>query len=334
MMRALLCLAFFVVPSSIVQAHEMRPGYLEIRETATDTYVVLWKVPARGMDERLSLRLRFADDVEQLTEPVSAFVGGAHIQRLRIRRTGGLTGTPIAIDGLADTYTDVLLRLERLDGTEITRRLTPDRPSYVVEANPGPGQVAWTYFVLGVEHILFGIDHLLFVLALLLIVGSWKKLFGTITAFTIAHSITLSLATLGFVHVPGPPVEAIIALSIVFVAAEIIRGRQGQPGLTARAPWLVAFTFGLLHGFGFAGALSDVGLPQTSIPMALLTFNVGVEAGQLLFVGAAVVLFAVVRRAEYRPPEWACRVPAYAIGGVAAFWMIERITGFLITTAS
>ena len=165
-------------------------------------------------------------------------------------------------------------------------------------------------------------------LALLLIVAGWKKLIGTITAFTAAHSITLALATLGFVHVPGPPVEAVIALSIVFVASEIIRGRQGNPGLTARAPWLVAFTFGLLHGFGFAAALSEVGLPQKSIPMALLTFNIGVEAGQLLFVAAALALYAMFRRIPMTPPEWACRVPAYAIGGIAAFWMIERTAGF------
>ena len=329
-MRYSFALPFLVlfVSASVAYAHEMRPGYLEIRETATDTYDVIWKVPARGDDQRLSLHLRFADDVELLTEPVSGFRGTAHVQRLRIRRDGGLTGTPITIEGLSRTYTDVVLRLERLDGTELTRRLTPAEPSWVVEAVPGPGQVAWTYTVLGVEHILLGIDHLLFVLALLLIVAGWKKLVGTITAFTLAHSITLALATLAFVHVPGPPVEAIIALSIVFVAAEIIRGRQGHPGLTARAPWLVAFTFGLLHGFGFAGALSEVGLPQKSIPMALLTFNVGVEAGQLLFVVGALVPYAIIRRIRWNPPEWVCRVPSYAIGGIAAFWMLERVAGF------
>ena len=151
---------------------------------------------------------------------------------------------------------------------------------------------------------------------------------GTITAFTVAHSITLALATLGFVHMPGPPVEAIIALSIVFVAAEIIRGRQGNPGLTARWPWIVSFTFGLLHGFGFAGALSEVGLPQKSIPLALLTFNLGVEAGQLLFVAAVLVLNSIARRIAITPPKWTWHVPAYAIGGVAAFWMIERTVGF------
>ena len=323
---------FFLVAAAVVPSlatsHEMRPGYLEIRESAPETYDVFWKVPARGEAQRLGLYLRFADDVEMLAEPVAGFMGGAHVQRMRIRRTGGLTGTPVAIDGLDGTFTDVLLRLEHADGTELTHRLTPEAPSYVIQARPGVGQVAWTYFVLGVEHILLGVDHLLFVLALLLLVAGWRKLAGTITAFTVAHSITLALATLGFVHVPGPPVEAIIALSIVFVAAEIIRGRQGNSGLTARWPWVVSFTFGLLHGFGFAGALSEIGLPQSSIPIALLTFNLGVESGQLLFVGAVLSIYAIVRWIKVTPPELVWRIPPYAIGGVSAFWMIERVVGF------
>ena len=314
--------------SACADAHEMRPGYLEIRESSTDTYEVLWKVPARGVNERLSLHLKFADDVEMLTDPVSGFMADAHVQRMRVRREGGLTGTEISIVGLAGTFTDVLMRLQRLDGTEITHRLTAARPRYIVAANPSIWQVGWTYFVLGVEHILLGIDHLLFVLALLLIVADWRKLIGTITAFTVAHSMTLAIATLGFVNVPGPPVEAIIALSIVFVAAEIIRGQQGTTGLTARWPWVVAFSFGLLHGFGFAGALSEVGLPQTSIPMALLTFNIGVEAGQLMFVAAALCVYWVGVTMRIKIPKWAGTIPAYAIGGVAAFWMIERVIGF------
>jgi len=312
----------------LTAAHEMRPGYLEIRESSPESYEVLWKVPALGDDMRLGLYLRFADDVKTVSEPAAGFIGGAHTERLRIQRNGGLTGTRVTIDGLDATFTDVLLRLERLDGTEITHRLTPASPSYVIEAEPGSGQVAWTYLILGTEHILLGIDHLLFVLALLMVVAGWRKLVGTITAFTVAHSITLALAALGFVHVPGPPVEAIIALSIVFVAAEIIRGRQGNPGLTARLPWIVAFTFGLLHGFGFAGALSEIGLPQSAIPLALFTFNVGVEIGQLLFVAIVLVLYAIGRRIQPVPPEWAWRVPTYAIGGVAAYWMIERFVGF------
>jgi len=312
----------------LADAHEMRPGYLEIRESAPDTYDVLWKVPALGDDMRLGLYLRFDDDVRTITEPVAGFLGGAHTQRLRIQRDGGLTGTLVTIDGLDATFTDVLLRLERADGTEITHRLTPANPSYVIEAEPGTGQVALTYLVLGTEHILSGVDHLLFVLALLMVVVSWRKLVGTITAFTVAHSITLALAALGFVHVPGRPVEAIIALSIVFVAAEIVRGRMGKPGLTARLPWIVAFTFGLLHGFGFAGALNEIGLPQSAIPLALFTFNVGVEIGQLLFIAAIFVLYAIAKRIQPTPPEWAWRIPTYAIGGVAAYWMIERFVGF------
>jgi len=328
--RVILCLFVLGLLPALSNAHEMRPGYLEIRETATDTYDVLWKVPALGDDMRLGLYLRFEDDVRNVTEPVSGFIGSAHTQRMRIQRENGLIGTTITIDGLDATYTDVLLRLERANGVEITHRLTPTSPSYVVQAEPGHGQIALTYIMLGVEHILLGIDHLLFVLALLMIVANFKKLVATITAFTIAHSITLALAALGFVSMPGPPVEAIIALSIVFVAAEIVRGRQGIAVLTARVPWIVAFTFGLLHGFGFAGALSEIGLPQSAIPLALFSFNVGVEIGQLLFVSGVVVLYSIAKRIQPVPPAWAWRIPTYTIGGVAAFWTIDRIAGFWV----
>ena len=323
-----LIVAFAAVLSPAAYAHEMRPGYLEIRESAPDIYEVLWKVPARGTNERLGLYLRFADDVEMLTEPVSGFTAGAYIQRMRIRRTGGLTGSPITIDGLTGSYTDVLLRLERADGTELTRLLTPDRPTYVVEANPGLGQVIWAYFVLGGEHILLGIDHLLFILALLLVVVGWRKLVGAISAFTVAHSITLAAATLGFVHVPQQPVEAAIALSIVFVACELVHQRQGRPGLTQRRPWIVAFAFGLLHGLGFAGALSEVGLPQQAIPSALLFFNVGVEAGQLLFVSTLLLLWQISLRLRVEWPRWAWQVMVYGIGSVAAYWFLDRTLSF------
>ena len=182
--------------------------------------------------------------------------------------------------------------------------------------------------VLGIEHIWGGVDHLLFVLALLLIVKGLRRVILTITAFTVAHSITLAAATLGYVHVPGAPVEAAIALSIVFVAAEIVHGLQGRPGLTARAPWIVAFTFGLLHGFGFAGALAEVGLPQHAIPVALLFFNVGVELGQLLFVGAVALVVRALGEARMTWPRWSEAVPAYAIGTVAMFWVIQRVLDF------
>jgi hydrogenase/urease accessory protein HupE len=193
--------------------------------------------------------------------------------------------------------------------------------------------VARTYFLLGVEHILSGIDHLLFVLALMLLVKGMGRIIATVTAFTLAHSLTLAGATLGFVQMPGPPIEAVIALSIVFVASEIIHSRRGSPGLTERYPWVVAFTFGLLHGFGFAGALAEIGLPQASIPMALLFFNVGVEAGQLLFIASLLAILAlarqITRRINVPQPAWAWAVPPYAIGGVAAFWVIQRIAAFI-----
>jgi hydrogenase/urease accessory protein HupE len=195
--------------------------------------------------------------------------------------------------------------------------------------SPGPLEVVASYTVLGVEHILLGVDHLLFVAALMMLVRGLRPLLLTITAFTIAHSVTLALATLGLIRVPGPPVEAVIALSIVFVAVEILRRDKGRPSLASERPWMVAFSFGLLHGLGFAGALAEVGLPEASIPLALVFFNVGVEIGQLVFVGVLLVGAALLRRlAGPIPPRWATLVPAYAIGGLASFWLIERILAF------
>jgi hydrogenase/urease accessory protein HupE len=313
-------------------AHEMRPAYLELRQTAADTYDVLWKVPGRGEDLRLGLYVQFPADTRNLTEPHGAMVNNALTERWSVQRAGGLTGGRVHIDGLSATMTDVLVRLERLDGSTQVTRLTPSAPSFVVEAAPGRLEVARTYLVLGVEHILGGFDHLLFVLALLILVKGSRRLIATITAFTVAHSLTLAGATLGVVHVPGPPVEAAIALSIVFVAAEVIRSRQGESGLTERLPWVVAFIFGLLHGFGFASALNEVGLPQSAIPVALLFFNVGVEIGQLLFIAAVFIVMALARRLMRRVgllrPAWAWRVPPYLIGSVSAFWMIQRLAAF------
>lgn len=255
-------------------------------------------------------------------------VNNAFIERWRAKCTGGLTGGTIHIAGLSATMVDVLVRLERLDGTTQVTRLTPSVPAFVVEAAPRSMQVAATYLKLGVEHILLGVDHLLFVLALLMLVKGTRRLIATVTAFTVAHSLTLAGATLGVVHVPGAPVEAAIALSIVFVAAEIMHGRQGATGLTERFPWIVAFIFGLLHGFGFASALSEVGLPPSAIPVSLLFFNVGVEIGQLFFIASVFAVMAFARRISVPQPAWAWRVPPYVIGSVAAFWTIQRIAAF------
>ncbi len=308
--------------------HEVRPAYLQLRQTSPDTYEVLWKVPARGENLRLSLYVEFPAGCTNVTTPRSEFAGESFTERWTMKCAGGLSGETLHIAGLSATMTDVLVRLERLEGATIITRLTPSSPSFVVEAAPRPLQVAMTYSKLGIEHILTGVDHLLFVFALLLITwGGWKMV-KTVTAFTVSHSVALTAAALGYVHVPQKPVEAIIALSIVFVAAEILHGMHGREGVTARAPWVVAFTFGLLHGLGFAGGLTEAGLPEGHIPLALLFFSIGVETGHFLFIGAVLAAFAAVRCMRLPAPRWAPLIPAYAIGTVAMFWVMERLAAF------
>jgi hydrogenase/urease accessory protein HupE len=309
-------------------AHEVRPAYLELRQTAPETYDVLWKVPGQGEDLRLGIYVELPAGCTNLTAPRSAMVNNAFTERWTVKCAGGLTGGTIQIAGLTATTTDVLVRLERLDGTTRVTRLTPSAPSFVVEGSPGALEVARTYAVLGVEHILTGIDHLLFVLALLIITRGGWTLAKTVTAFTISHSLTLSAATLGWVHVPQEPVEAMIALSIVFTAAEVVRMRRGATSITSSAPWVVAFAFGLMHGLGFAGGLSEAGLPAVHIPTSLLFFSIGVESGHFLFIGVTLSMIAVVRRTHVPSPRWLELVPPYAIGGVAMFWVIERMGGF------
>jgi hydrogenase/urease accessory protein HupE len=328
--RSLLVVLLLVAGGcSLARAHEVRPAYLELKQTDADAFDVLWKVPAMGDNLRLGLYVRFPESCQLDVEPTGMFIGDAYVERSSIREPNALVGANIHIDGLRTTLTDVLVRIERMDGSTQVARLMPESPSLLVEASPSAWRVSWTYLVLGVEHILLGFDHLLFVLALVLLVKGWRRLVGTITSFTVAHSITLALATLGFVHVPGPPVEASIALSIAFVASEIVRARQGSPGLTERAPWLIAFTFGLLHGLGFAGALSEVGLPQQAIPLALLFFNVGVELGQLAFVAAILLAMNVIRSIPVRAPSPIWKLAPYGIGSLAMYWVIERTCGFL-----
>lgn len=349
--------------ATVSKAHEVRPAFLELTERERGVFDVLWKVPATGgiplageeipheqpvmaADENLPKSMpcgcpaptaaqltrgvlpihpSLPKDAEMISFPRVTRIQGAEIKRLTIR-TGlqGLDGWEVSVHGLPATMVDVLVRIALADGRVVSRLLRPDDPSFVFNPDHAGPKVS-EYFVLGVEHILFGMDHLLFVLALVLIVRGVGPLVKTITAFTIAHSITLALATLGVVNVSSAPVEAVIALSIVFVAAEIVRGYQGRRGLTERAPWLVALTFGLLHGFGFAGALSEVGLPPNDIPMALLLFNVGVEAGQLVFVAVVIGIIALLRRLQVPQFEWARLLPPYAIGSVAMFWVIQRV---------
>lgn len=326
-------LAWFVPAAS---AHEVRPGYLLLQEVGEGEFDVTWKVPANG-EYRLGLHAQLPRGCSGAPAG-GRFAGGAFIEQWRARCPDGLVGRAIAIEGLSATRTDVLVRLERGDGTTQTARLTPEQVSFVVTAAPDRYEVIRTYFALGVEHILLGVDHLLFVLGLMFLVGSWRRLVATVTAFTVAHSITLAAATLGFVHVPQAPIEAAIALSVMFVAAEVLRAAHGHAGLATRAPWTVAFLFGLLHGFGFAGALGEIGLPQKDIPLALLFFNLGVEAGQLLFITAVMLLLSVVTRLIRRPgtddrgpwrSEALLRTPvAYVVGSLAAYWVVQRVVGF------
>ena len=328
MMRRLIGVAILALLTSVAAADVFRPAYLEISELGHDEYAVLWKVPTLGSDQRLAAYVRAPDGAEIIDEPRVVATGDSWTERTTIRFAGGLAGQVFTIEGSAVGVTEVIARVERLDGSSQVERLPMEQPRFVVQPPQGVGAVAWSYFVLGVEHILGGIDHLLFVLALLLIVRGSRRIIATVTAFTVAHSLTLAAATLGWVHVPGPPVEAIIALSIVFVASEVVHARQGRKGLTEQAPWVVAFSFGLLHGFGFAGALAEVGLPQIAIPLALLTFNVGVEVGQLMFVAVVLVLGHIGARFLRGDASWLPVATAYAIGSVAAYWTIERIAGF------
>jgi hydrogenase/urease accessory protein HupE len=325
-MRAVLLALLWLVAAPAL-AHEVRPAYLELHEDKAGEFRVLWKTPMRG-ELRLALSPVFSGKTQALTPATTRQTGGAAVQTWRIKAIEPLRGQTLRIDGLEATMTDALVRAEFADGTNWTKRFTPQEPVVTIPPRQSGWSVAGEYTQLGIEHILLGIDHLLFVLALLIITRGGWKLVKTVTAFTVAHSITLGLAALGFVHVPQAPVEAIIALSIVFVATEILHAQQGREGITARAPWLVAFTFGLLHGFGFAGALTEIGLPQGQIPLALLFFNVGVEFGQLLFIAVALSLILLIRRIRFDFPGWAAHVPPYAIGSLAMFWVIQRVAAF------
>lgn len=326
---SLILLTCFVSPCF---ADEFRPAYLQLTQVDEVIYEVLWKVPAIDENRTLMVNPVFPAGTETIGPVGSSFANNAVVQRWRIRVAGGLGGRTVTFTGLAQTRTEVLVRFVRPDGTTQLGRVIPAEARIEISASPGAFDVARTYTVLGIGHILTGFDHLLFVLALVILVNGRSRLIATVTAFTLAHSVTLALATLGVLHVPGPPVEALIALSIVFVAAEIVHARQDYPGLSQRYPWVVAFVFGLLHGLGFAGALAEVGLPPLSIPAALLFFNIGVEIGQLMFIAAVFGLVALtgwmVRSVRVPQPMWLWRVPPYLIGGMASYWVFERIASF------
>jgi len=328
-LAAALFTVFAVAPHSLpggptpVVAHEVRPGYLELRETAPGIFNVLWKKPARG---NLILKIDpvFPAGCAVIGIGSEEMRGAAYLARTTLECKDGLAGKTIEIAGLRTTLTDVLVRLHYLNGLEETHLVQPNSPSLVVGGPSGVAQRIGAYARLGIEHIALGVDHLLFVLGLLLIVSSTMMLLKTITAFTLAHSITLGIATLGFARAPELPLNAVIALSILFLGPEIVRVWRGETSFTIRHPWVVAFAFGLLHGFGFASGLTAMGLPQTEIPLALLFFNIGVELGQLAFVFLVLGLARSFRTLEIRWPSWAQLVPGYAVGTLGALWFIER----------
>lgn len=309
-------------------SHEMQPGAFEMRQLTDERFEILWRAPIY-YNRPHPARLQFPSDWEILRQPSARHLGDSILHRHLVRVPATtLDQAVIRFDGLEATITDVFARFVWLDGS-VTRTIArPGQPQIRVSAQRSSWQVAQDYTLLGIDHILSGFDHLGFVLALLLIVRGTRRLLITVTAFTLAHSITLAAATLDLVHLPGPPVEATIALSILFLAVELVRLDRGCAGLTARYPWIVAFIFGLLHGFGFAGALTEVGLPQNEIPLALLMFNVGVELGQLMFIALVLVLITLARQSGRSWPRWCDRIPAYGIGSMASFWLIERLSRF------
>ncbi len=319
-----------LVSSVAARAHDARPAYLEITQTTPTRYDVLWRTPVlSGMP--LPVLLKLPDVLHEVTPPHTQELSDSLVERRVVEATRGLAGQRIEFVGLQGTIADVLVRVRLTNGATTTVMVRPSQPWVEIPASPdGPFAIVVAFVGHGIGHILGGYDHLLFVFALLLIVRSTRVLIWTITAFTLAHSITLALATLGLVQVPGPPVEAAIAFSILLLASEIVRLRRGESSLTARWPWVVAFCFGLLHGFGFAGALSEIGLPQGDIPLALFAFNVGVELGQLAFIGAVLGTLWVARRlSNLRVIERRLTQAApYAIGALAAFWFVERVAAF------
>ncbi|AFP30873.1 HupE/UreJ family protein [Marinobacter sp. BSs20148] len=319
----------------LAHADEYRPAYLEFKQTSDNEFNMLWKVPAKGQNRRLSLYVELPSDITKPSETVSAFIGGAYIERSTINRQGGLAGSKIGIRGLERVSTDVLVRIQRLDGSSETARLNARSTSFMVKGAPELWSVVNTYLVFGVEHILEGFDHLLFVACLIFIAGTWRRILITITGFTLAHSITLTLAGLELVRIPIPPIEATIALSIVFLAREIALDKRDT--LTWRHPIAVSASFGLLHGFGFASALAEIGLPQTEIPAALLAFNVGVEIGQVVFVASVILIFQLITQSlkslKADSANWVQKIEkpmAYAIGSITMFWTLERVSGFWI----
>lgn len=318
------------------QAHALEPGFLELQHIGGEEWRVTWRKP-QVAGRPMPIDALLPDNCQPRQGPAPSFDGRAFITGWIAACRGGLAGGTIHIEGLDRTRTDVLVRYTLAQQVSArAMRLTAASPGFVVPAAPSAYAVVNSYFALGVDHILKGVDHLMFVFLLLLLIRDWWKLLAAVTSFTVAHSFSLAAASLGLIVVPAPPVEAIVALSIVFLASELLHPPGEEKRLSERYPWVVAFAFGLLHGLGFARALLEVGLPEGEVPLALLAFNVGVEAGQLLFIavilglGVALArLYPSVARSFVAPASAGLRVVSYGFGTLAAFWVVQRVAGFM-----
>ena len=320
----ILALLLLILPCSGIHAHESQPGTVELKQVDKDRYEVIWRAPIY-FGQPHPARLELPDHWKTAVEPTVRVLADSQVFRQVVTvGSQGVEGSILRFPGLENTVTDIFVRLNRLDGTVMTAVVSPAKPYAQLRGERTWYSTAGEYISLGFHHILQGVDHLLFVLGLLLIVKSRMMLLKTVTAFTVAHSITLALATLGYASVPLPPLNAAIALSILFLGPEIVRSWRGETSLTINYPWVVAFLFGLLHGFGFASGLSTTGMPKTELPLALLFFNVGVELGQLVFVFTALGLKKSFKVLEVQWPRWAEALPGYIVGSLGAYWTIQR----------
>ncbi len=329
-----LLLAGALAPTRLA-AHALEPGFLDLVPLGGDDWRVTWRIPQVG-DRPMPIDAVLPEGCTPRRGPAPSFDGRAFVTGWIAACPGGLAGGEVRIEGLERTRTDVLVRFTPGgDAASKAMRLTAASPAFVLPETQGPLSVFTSYFSLGIDHILNGIDHLLFVFLLLLLVRDWRTLLGAVTAFTVAHSLSLAAASLGWIVVPSPPVEAVVALSIAFLAAELLQSPGAEQRLVERAPWIVAFAFGLLHGLGFASALREIGLPEGDVPLALFAFNLGVEAGQVLFIavvlalGAAFVRLCPAGRGLLAPGSRGLVAVAYGVGTLAAFWVIERLAGFV-----
>jgi hypothetical protein len=305
-------------------AHEVRPAYLEIDQTGPSTYTVIWKQPVMG-DVAIHLIPHLSNGwLEQ--PPIDQYATGGFMIRqwsISAATPSALAGKTVSIEGLQDTITDVFVRIRLRDGEGVDTIVRPEAPQMRIDLKAGAPTAVSAFLLLGIQHILTGPDHLLFVLGLLLIVRDRWMLVKTVSAFTVAHSLTLAAATLGHIQLSTPLLNALIALSILFVAPEAVRAARGGTSLTIRYPWIVAFAFGLLHGMGFANGLSTLGLEKTTLIGALALFNLGVEIGQLAFLAVVLALVRSFRLMQIAWPRPVAALPAYAIGALGAMWAFQ-----------